>query len=61
MNKKAEYNIKYQREHMRRIPLDVRNEYYYEVLKPAVERSGESMNGFIKKAIQEKLERDGLV
>lgn len=53
--------IKWQKENMRRISLDVRKEYYTDILKPAVDRSGDTMGGFIKKAISEKIERDHLL
>lgn len=54
---KTEYNIKYAKEKLKRIPLDVQKEKYEEI-KSAAERSGESVNGYIKKAIDERMERD---
>lgn len=53
--KKKAYNIVYQKENMKRVPLDVQKEYYEEVLKPAAERVGEPVNTFIKKAIEERI------
>ena len=54
---KTEYNIKYAKAKLKRIPLDVQKEKYEEI-KSAAERSGESVNGYIKKAIDERKERD---
>ena len=54
---KTEYNIKYAKEKLKRIPLDVQKDKYEEI-KSAAERSGESVNGYIKKAIDERMERD---
>lgn len=51
--------IKHMRAHYHRIPLSVKNEYYDNVLKPAADRAGESVNGYIKKAIAERIEREG--
>lgn len=54
---KTEYNIKYAKTKLKRIPLDVQKEKYEEI-KSAAKRSGESVNGYIKKAIDERMERD---
>lgn len=53
--KQARYN--YAKKSLKRIPLDVQKEKYEEI-KTAAERSGESVNGYIKKAIDERMERD---
>ncbi len=53
--KQARYN--YARKSLKRIPLDVQKEKYEEI-KSAAERSGESVNGYIKKAIDERMERE---
>lgn len=50
--------IKYQREHLKRIPLSVPLEFY-ESLKAAADITGESVNGYIKAAILQRMERDG--
>lgn len=55
--KQARYN--YARKSLKRIPLDVQKEKYEEI-KLAAERSGESVNGYIKKAIDERMERDSV-
>lgn len=53
--KKSMY--KYAKAKLKRIPLDVQKEKYEEI-KMAADRSGESVNGYIKKAIDERMERD---
>lgn len=55
--KKTEYDIKYAKEHLKRVPLDLKVEKYNQV-KAFVESQGKSLNGFIKEAIDEKIERD---
>ena len=51
-------NYKYKTSKIKRIPLDVQKDYYDNVIKPAADRAGSSVNGYIKKAISEKIERD---
>ena len=55
-NKKA-YNQKYAKEKLKRIPLDVPKEKYDEI-KAHSETMQETVNGFIKRAIDEAMERD---
>ena len=55
--KQARYN--YARKNLKRIPLDVQKEKY-EQIKAAAVRNGESVNGYIKKAIDERFERNSL-
>ena len=50
-------NIKYRKENLKRIPLDVQKEKYEEI-KAAADKTGESVNGFINRAIDETMERD---
>ena len=52
-----EYLYDYAREKLKRIPLDVQKEKYEEI-KAAAEKANESVNGYIKKAIDERMERD---
>ena len=52
-----EYNIAYKKENLKRVPLDLRKDQYLEV-RAAAERAGMSVNGFIKAAINEKIERE---
>lgn len=49
---------KYKKAHIKRVALEMQKEYFENVLKPEVERSGDTVNGWIKKAIAEKIERD---
>ena len=53
--KQARYN--YAKKSLKRIPLDVQKEKYEEI-KAAADKTGESVNGYIKKAIDERMERD---
>ena len=54
---RTEYMINYQKEKLKRVPLDLTKEKYQEV-KAAADRAGSSVNGYIKKAIDEKIERE---
>ena len=47
-------NAKYNAKAYKRVPLDVRKEDY-EVIKRVADHLGESVNGFIKQAIKERL------
>ena len=53
------YLYEYQKAKLKRIPLDVTKEKYDQI-KSAAETTGESVNGYIKKAIDERMERDNL-
>lgn len=48
---------KYNKEHLKRVPLDMQKTDY-EILKQHVDARGETVNGFIKRAISETIERD---
>lgn len=48
--RKKSYNADYIKQNIKRIPLDVQKEKYDEI-KAAAEAAGESVNGFIKKAV----------
>lgn len=54
LSKKTQYNLKYAKEHVKRIPLDVSIQKYNEI-KEASQQAGESVNGYIKKAIDDRL------
>ena len=54
---KKKYDIQYAKDKLKRIPLDVQKEKYEEI-KAAASASGEPINGYIKKAIDERMERD---
>jgi len=54
---KKQYNLEYAKKKLKRIPLDVQMEKYEEI-KAAAEKVGESVNGYIKKAIDERMQQD---
>lgn len=54
---KAKYDIQYAKKNLKRIPLDVQKEKY-EKIKSAADMAGETVNGYIKKAIDERMERE---
>ena len=54
--KKKTYDLEYAKKKLKRIPLDVTKEKYQEI-KTISETVGESVNGFIKKAIDERIDR----
>lgn len=56
---KAKYDIEYARNKLKRIPLDVQKEKYEEI-KAAATAAGESVNGYIKKAVDQRMERDNV-
>ena len=49
-------SMEYAKRNLKRIPLDVQKEKYEEIVT-AAELTGKSINGFIKEAINEKLEK----
>lgn len=51
-------SIKYAKEHLKRIPLDVSKDYYDNRLKPAADNAGESVNGYIKKSIDMRIDSE---
>lgn len=56
--KRRETMMEYAKKNLKRIPLDVQKDSY-EQIKAHAEARGESVNGFIKRAIDETMERDG--
>lgn len=54
---KVKYNLEYAKRSLKRIPLDVQKEKYEEI-KAAADRVGETVNGYIKKAIEERMQRE---
>ena len=54
---RKEYLYDYQKTKLKRIPLDVPKEKY-EQIKAAADAAGEKVNGYIKKAVDERTERD---
>lgn len=57
MSDRKEYLINYHKEKLKRVPLDLSLQKYEEV-KTHSQETGESVNGFIKRAINETMERD---
>jgi len=57
---RKDYLYNYQKEKLKRIPLDVTKEKY-EVIKAHAAKKEESVNGFIKRAIAETIVRDRAV
>ena len=55
--KKKQYDIEYAKTHLKRVPLDLRLDKYDEI-KAHAESKAETVNGFIKRAIDETMERD---
>ncbi len=51
--------MQYAKENLKRIPLNVQKEKYEEI-KAAADAAGESVNGYIKKAIDKRLESDNM-
>lgn len=56
---RKEYLYKYQKEKLKRVPLDMQKTDY-ERLAAAASAAGQSVNGYIKQAIVEKIEREVL-
>ncbi|MDE6052724.1 MAG: hypothetical protein K2G55_02960 [Lachnospiraceae bacterium] len=54
---KKQYDMQYAKDKLKRIPLNVQKEKYEEI-KAAAKSVGEPINGYIKKAIDERIERD---
>ena len=50
-------NIKYAKGNLKRVPLDLKKSDY-NVLAAAAEAAGETINGYIKRAIAERMERE---
>lgn len=57
---KRKYDREYAKANKRRVPLDVRKEYFDHVLSFIPNETGIGLNTFIKQAITEKIERDGI-
>lgn len=55
--KQKDYSIKYAREKLKRIPLDVKKEYYTDVIEAEAKKRGISVRAFILQAIENEIER----
>lgn len=56
LSNKTKYDLEYAKKKLKRIPLDVQKEKYDEIKAAAA--AGESVNGYIKKAIDDRMERE---
>ena len=56
--KYLEKTYQYRKEHLKRVGLDFNITYYNDVLMPEVKKSGLTISGYIKQAIEEKMDRD---
>lgn len=54
---KAQYDIEYAKNKIKRVPLDMQKSDY-EKLQAAANAAGEKINAYIKKAIAERMERE---
>lgn len=54
---RKEYLYEYQKTKLKRIPLDVTKEKYEQIVVAAAAKN-EKVNGYIKRAIDERMERD---
>ena len=50
-------SIEYEKRSLKRIHLDVQKEKYDEI-KAAADKAGETVNGYIKKAIEQRMENE---
>lgn len=57
---KRKYIVEYAREKYKRVPLDLKQDYYNAV-KAFLDSNGYKVNTYIKDALSEKLKRDGFV
>ena len=46
---------RYKKKAMKRILFEVKKDYFAAIMEPAIKESGESTNGFIKKAIADRI------
>lgn len=56
--KQKEYSISYAKKNLKRIPLDVKKEYYDDVIAPAAKNCNQSVRAFILSAIEEKIDKN---
>jgi uncharacterized protein (DUF1778 family) len=54
---RKESMYKYAKENLKRIPLDVQKEKY-EIIKDAATAAGETVNGYIKKAVDMRIDSE---
>lgn len=54
---KVRYNVEYAKNNYKRVPLDLKKDKY-EQIKAVAEKSGESVNGYIKTAVEQRMQRE---
>ena len=59
-DQRKDYLYKYAKDNLKRIPLDVTKDKYDQI-KAAADTAGESVNGYIKRAIDERLEKNQML
>lgn len=57
---KRKYIMEYNKKNYKRVPLDISFKKYDEI-KAAAEKCGDSVNGYIKKAIDDRLSKDNML
>ena len=57
MNQEKKHLLNMRKRSLKRIPLDVQKEKYDEI-KAAADKAGETVNGYIKKAIEQRMENE---
>lgn len=55
--KKKNYDLQYQKDNLKRIPLSVQKSKYEEI-KAAADNANETVNGYIKKSIDMRMESE---
>ena len=56
--KQGQYSVQYAKKNLKRIPLDVKKEYYEDVIVKEAEKLGMSVRSFILSAIEEKVQKN---
>ena len=56
--KQGQYSVEDAKTNLKRIPLDVKKEYYEDVIVKEAQKSGLSVRAFILSAIEEKIARN---
>lgn len=59
-SKKAQYDIEYAKENLKRISVNFQKDEFETRIKPSIEKTGLPLSTFIKTAIYEKIDREGL-
>lgn len=57
MDKKTTYSLNYAKERLKRVPLDLTHDDYT-IVQMAAEAAGESINGYIKQSVAQRMAND---